>query len=144
MSENHNSSTHSIDNHNCTMQSYLNENHNELDLHDVESKDVVIGHQDVSDFVGYPYNEIDTNNLSDCKLNKEAFQKGIDEVSELAGKITALANVGVPPESALEYFASMDAGNMTFKLQSKLSKEANDANIKIAEINGENMAKQVF
>ena len=144
MSENYNSSTQPIDNHNCCMQSYMNDKHHELDTHDVESKEVIIGHQDVSDFVGYPYNEIDTGNLSDCKLNKEAFQKGIDEVSELAGKITALANVGVPPESALEYFASMDAGNMTFKLQSKLSKEANDANIKIAEINGENMAKQVF
>lgn len=144
MSDNHNVSTQPIDNHNCCMQSYMNDKHHELDTHDVESKEVIIGHQDVSDFVGYPYNEIDTDNLSDCKLNKEAFQKGIDEVSELAGKITALANVGVPPESALEYFASMDAGNMTFKLQSKLSKEANDTNIKIAEINGENMAKQVF
>ena len=144
MSDNRSSLTHTIDNYNCTVQSYLNDKHDKLDLHDVEAQDIIIDNQDVPDFVGYPYNEIDTDNLSDCKLDKKAFQKGIDEVSELAGKITALANVGVPPESALEYFASINAGDMTFKLQSKLSKEANDANIKIAEISGENMAKQVF
>lgn len=92
----------------------------------------------------YPYQEISMDKIDKCKYDVDAFQRGIDSMSELAGKITALSNIGVSPESALEYIASIQAAEYTFNLQSKLSEESNSTNLKIAELNGENMMKQVF
>lgn len=92
----------------------------------------------------YPFQPLNTDNLSDIMLDVDAFKKGVQEMSELAGRISALANVGIPPESALEYIATMQAGDMTFKLQSKLSEDNTSANIKIAEISGENFFKQNY
>jgi hypothetical protein len=50
----------------------------------------------------------------------DKFIKGIEEYSELAGKLTALINVGIHPSEALNYI---------------MSKEINENNIKISEIN---------
>lgn len=89
-------------------------------------------------------NMIDTHNIADCKYNRNEFCKGISEMSKAAGMITALVNAGVSPSEALEYIASLNVNNLTYKMQTELNKQSNDTNIAIAKISGETAMKQQF
>lgn len=89
-------------------------------------------------------NVIDTSNIHECKYNKNEFNKGVAEMSRTAGMITALVNAGLMPSEALEYICAINTNEMTYKLQTELSKQSNDANIAVAKISGETAMKQQF
>lgn len=89
-------------------------------------------------------NLMDTSNINTVKYNLHNFEKGVTEMSEIAGKITALVNVGLSPSEAIEYIGATEANSMTYKLQTTLSKESNDTSIAVAKISGETAMKQQF
>ena len=89
-------------------------------------------------------NLMDTRNISDCKYNRNEFYKGISEMSKTAGMITALVNAGLSPSEALEYICADSTNRLTYKLQTELGKQNNDASIAIAKISGETAMKQQF
>lgn len=68
--------------------------------------------------------EIDKSNLKKLNYNISEFQKGIDSMSDICGKITALVNTGVSPDAALNYITEIT-----------INKEASDMNIEISKIN---------
>lgn len=87
---------------------------------------------------------MDTSNINTVKYNRHNFEKGVAEMSEIAGKITALVNAGLSPSEAIEYIGATEANSMTYKLQTALSKESNDTSIAVAKISGEMAMKQQF
>ena len=87
---------------------------------------------------------MDTSNINTIKYNRHNFEKGVAEMSEIAGKITALVNAGLSPSEAIEYIGATEANSMTYKLQTALSKESNDTSIAVAKISGETAMKQQF
>lgn len=89
-------------------------------------------------------NLMDTRNIADCKYNRNEFCKGISEMSKTAGMITALVNAGLSPSEALEYICADSTNRLTYKLQTELGKQNNDASIAIAKISGETAMKQQF
>ena len=89
-------------------------------------------------------NLMDTSNINTVKYNCHNFEKGVAEMSEIAGKITALVNAGLSPSEAIEYIGATEANSMTYKLQTTLSKESNDTSIAVAKISGETAMKQQF
>lgn len=89
-------------------------------------------------------NFMDTSNINTVKYNRHNFEKGVTEMSEIAGKITALVNAGLSPSEAIEYIGATEANSMTYKLQTTLSKESNDTSIAVAKISGETAMKQQF
>lgn len=89
-------------------------------------------------------NLMDTSNINTVKYNLHNFEKGVAEMSEIAGKITALVNAGLSPSEAIEYIGATEANSMTYKLQTTLSKESNDTSIAVAKISGETAMKQQF
>lgn len=89
-------------------------------------------------------NLMDTSNINTVKYNRHNFEKGVAEMSEIAGKITALVNAGLSPSEAIEYIGATEANSMTYKLQTALSKESNDTSIAVAKISGETAMKQQF
>ena len=89
-------------------------------------------------------NLMDTSNINTVKYNRHNFEKGVTEMSEIAGKITALVNAGLSPSEAIEYIGATEANSMTYKLQTTLSKESNDTSIAVAKISGETAMKQQF
>lgn len=89
-------------------------------------------------------NLMDTSNINTVKYNRHNFEKGVAEMSEIAGKITALVNAGLSPSEAIEYIGATEANSMTYKLQTALSKENNDTSIAVAKISGETAMKQQF
>lgn len=89
-------------------------------------------------------NLMDTSNINTVKYNRHNFEKGVAEMSEIAGKITALVNAGLSPSEAIEYIGATEANSMTYKLQTALSKESNDTSIAVAKISGNTAMKQQF
>ena len=89
-------------------------------------------------------NLMDTSNINTIKYNRHNFEKGVAEMSEIAGKITALVNAGLSPSEAIEYIGATEANSMTYKLQTALSKESNDTSIAVSKISGETAMKQQF
>lgn len=89
-------------------------------------------------------NLMDTSNINTVKYNRHNFEKGVAEMSEIAGKITALVNAGLSPSEAIEYIGATEANSMTYKLQTTLSKESNNTSIAVAKISGETAMKQQF
>lgn len=89
-------------------------------------------------------NLMDTSNINTVKYNRHNFEKGVAEMSEIAGKITALVNAGLSPSEAIEYIGATEANSMTYKLQTALSKENNDTSIAVAKISGDTAMKQQF
>lgn len=89
-------------------------------------------------------NLMDTSNICDIKYDKEAFNKGVAAMSEVAGKITALVNAGLAPSEAIEFIGALECNDITYKLQTTLADKQNDASIKVAEISGEAAIKQQF
>ncbi len=60
--------------------------------------------------------------LEDCCYDVEQFQAGVDEYSNVAGKITALLNAGLTPELALGYIVNMETAIMTKEMNIEMAK----------------------
>ena len=65
---------------------------------------------------------IDTSNIEECQYDKDEFQAGLNEYSRLAGKFTALMNVGLTPELALGYLVNMETAIMTKEMNIEMAK----------------------
>lgn len=87
---------------------------------------------------------LDKENLDNVSYNKNKFNHGVDEMSELAGKISALVNVGVSPDNALEYICAIQTNELNVNLQKEITVNTNETNIETARIIGENQFKQNF
>ena len=75
---------------------------------------------------------IDTEGVSNIAFDSTKFKNGVDSMSELCGKITALVNVGITPSMALTYLSDTDAIKAFMEHNLKVSEINADANIKSA------------
>ena len=75
---------------------------------------------------------IDTKNVSNIAFDLDKFKNGVDSMSELCGKITALVNVGITPSMALTYLSDTDASKAFMEHNLKVSEINADANVKSA------------
>lgn len=75
---------------------------------------------------------IDTKNVSNIDFDSTKFKNGVDSMSELCGKITALVNVGITPSMALTYLSDTDASKAFMEHNLKVSEINADANVKSA------------
>lgn len=60
-------------------------------------------------------------------LDIEAFTKGVEDVSELCGKISALTSVGIEPGQALAYLSNVQDGEISYKNNVEIAKIQADA-----------------
>ena len=75
---------------------------------------------------------IDTKSVSNIAFDSAKFKNGVDSMSELCGKITALVNVGITPSMALTYLSDTDASKAFMEHNLKVSEINADANVKSA------------
>ena len=75
---------------------------------------------------------IDTKNVSNIDFDSTKFKNGVDSMSELCGKITALVNVGITPSMALTYLSDTDASKAFMEHNLEVSEINADANVKTA------------
>ena len=75
---------------------------------------------------------IDTKSVSKIAFDSTKFKNGVDSMSELCGKITALVNVGITPSMALTYLSDTDASKAFMEHNLKVSEINADANVKSA------------
>lgn len=73
---------------------------------------------------------LDLDNLEGIKFDKKAFQKGINDISEMCGKICALTNVGITAQDALSFMIN----ERTIEHNLTNQKLINDNNVDIAKI----------
>lgn len=60
-------------------------------------------------------------------MDIEAFTKGVEDVSELCGKISALTSVGIEPGQALAYLSNVQDGEISYKNNVEIAKIQADA-----------------
>lgn len=87
---------------------------------------------------------IDKINNGDFSFNKEKFQNGIDCISELCGKITALVNVGLTPTAALNYIASKEDRNDTLGYMLEAAKINSNTVIESSKYESINTQKNIL
>lgn len=88
--------------------------------------------QDNSDYIMDNTILLRVDNLSSIRFDTDRFKAGIDSMSELAGKITALVNVGITPSSALAYLQEMELNDSLMRSNLEISKINADSNVKSA------------
>lgn len=67
-------------------------------------------------------------------LDPDSFEKGVNEVSELCGKIAALAAVGIDPVQALNYFGSVMENEYAIKNNTMVAEKNGATQVKCAEL----------
>lgn len=67
-------------------------------------------------------------------LDPDSFEKGVVEVSELCGKIAALAAVGIDPVQALNYFGSVMENEYAIKNNTLVAEKNGATQVKCAEL----------
>lgn len=60
-------------------------------------------------------------------IDIESFTKGVEDVSELCGKISALIAVGIEPGQALAYLSNVQDGEISYKNNVEIAKIQADA-----------------
>ena len=75
---------------------------------------------------------IDTKSVSNIAFDLDKFKNGVDSMSEICGKITALVNVGITPSMALTYLSDTDASKAFMEHNLRVSEINADANVKSA------------
>lgn len=76
---------------------------------------------------------LDTENVSDVTIDRELFKKGVDSVSELCGAISALVNVGIHPNKAMDFLVEKEAAFKAMEHNIEITKIQANANIKCSE-----------
>lgn len=61
-----------------------------------------------TDDESYDFLPIECNELENCKIDAEDFQKGLDNISFVCGQVTGLINIGFTPSQALEYVINLE------------------------------------
>lgn len=78
--------------------------------------------------------EIDTDELSKTKYDKESFEEGVKDFSYYAGVITALTNVGVNVSDALTFLNEYIYNSLAIDSSIEITKLNNDNNLKVAKL----------
>lgn len=100
-----------------------------LDVEESDGKEFIMDQRQLADLMAEPSSNPNVVlELEDYDM--EAFQKGIDDHSYIAGAITAVLNAGVTEQFALEYLLNRDTINYNLKA-SEINK---DLNIQLAKI----------
>lgn len=76
---------------------------------------------------------IDPDNILDVEFDAEAFQRGVNAMSEMCGKITALVNVGLTPTMALSYIAGSEESKQIAAHNLEVSKVSAEASVEAAK-----------
>lgn len=76
---------------------------------------------------------IDPDNILDVEFDAEAFQRGVNAMSEMCGKITALVNVGLTPTMALSYIAGSEESKQVAAHNLEVSKVSAEASVEAAK-----------
>lgn len=76
---------------------------------------------------------IDPDNILDAEFDAEAFQRGVNAMSEMCGKITALVNVGLTPTMALSYIAGSEESKQIAAHNLEVSKVSAEASVEAAK-----------
>lgn len=79
--------------------------------------------------------KIDTEYLSKSKINIQKFTEGVEAVSYLCGAITALVNVGITPNKAMDYIVDKEATEVAMKHNIDMSNIQKDISIETAKLN---------
>ena len=83
---------------------------------------------------------LDLDNLEGKKYDKKAFQKGINDISEICGKICALTNVGISTQDALSFMIN----EKTIEHNIENQRLINENNIEIAKIQAVKIEGQIL
>ena len=78
--------------------------------------------------------EIDTDELSKTKYDKESFEKGVKDFSYYAGAIAALTNIGVNVSDALMFLKEYVYNNLAMDCSIEIAKLNNDNTLKVAKL----------
>lgn len=76
---------------------------------------------------------LDTSDVCDIGYDADAFQRGVDAMSEFCGKITALVNVGLTPSMALSYLAGSEESKNVAAHNLEVSKISANASVESAK-----------
>lgn len=79
---------------------------------------------------------LDTSNI-DLQFDKKEFKKGVDKLSEICGSVTALVNVGITPDMALQYLSDRELTMKNLDNTYELSKLNTETALKQTQINAD-------
>jgi hypothetical protein len=102
----------------------MNNDENKAIQNIVEENAVVEDECEDEDYLKDNLIDIDTSTLNKCKFNNKYFQKGIDDISEVCGKISALVNVGINPVVALQFISGIEDYKTAIKINEMNTKTA--------------------
>ena len=78
--------------------------------------------------------EIDIDELSRTKYDKESFEEGVKDFSYYAGAIAALTNIGVNISDALTFLNDYISNTLAIDSTVEITKLNNDNNLKVAKL----------
>ena len=87
---------------------------------------------------------IDKSDISEVRYDKSKFQKGIDKMSKLCGMITALVNVGITPDNALNYISESELNRQGTEATVEITKIQAEANVSSSKYNSENSQRNMI
>lgn len=87
---------------------------------------------------------INKGNISDSCIDRDLFVKGVKSVSELCGAITALVNIGVHPNKAMDYLAEKEFAIDNRAHNLELTKIQAETGIAISKNENGNMQKNTI
>jgi hypothetical protein len=79
--------------------------------------------------------KINTDGLSNYKIDLDKFGEGINSVSYLCGIITALVNVGINPNKAMDYAVDKEATQYAMEHNLEMANIQKDISIETAKLN---------
>ena len=78
---------------------------------------------------------INTEKLGDCKIDVQKFREGIESVSFLCGAITALVNVGINPNKAMNYLIDKEAAESAMQHNIDIANIQKETSIETSKLN---------
>ena len=78
---------------------------------------------------------INTEKLGDCKIDVQKFREGIESVSFLCGAITALVNVGINPNKAMNYLIDKEAAESAMRHNIDIANIQKETSIETSKLN---------
>nr|DAO97751.1 MAG TPA: hypothetical protein [Caudoviricetes sp.] len=90
---------------------------------------------DTKDYLDENLILIDTEKLGDCKIDVQKFREGIESVSFLCGAITALVNVGINPNKAMNYLIDKEAAESAMQHNIDIANIQKETSIETSKLN---------
>lgn len=77
--------------------------------------------------------DLNKDNIDRVQFNRDDFILGVNSVSRLCGQITALVNVGITPDMALSYLASVEESDKLAAHNLEVSKISAESGVEMAK-----------